>query len=422
MLEKIKIVLHRFLVWTQKYTKTDMVYLAKGGSWLLVGQFFASSSALILSVIFANYLPKETYGTYKFVLSICSILAIPTLSGMNLAVSQSVAQNKDGIFTKALRARLTWGILGGLGSVLLSAYYLYNNQIELAIAFLVVAVFIPLSDSFSLYDSFLGGKKDFKTSTRYNIISQIIATVVLLLTVLLTKNLYLLLLAYFVSWTILRVVFLKLTLKKYKLNDIDDPQSFSYGKHLSLMGIIGMIASQIDKILIYHYIGPTELAIYSFAIAIPEQIRGVYKISYGLAIPKLSQHNDYSNLKSSLVEKTKTLTFISIIIVALYLVASPLIYKIFFPKYLASIPYSQLFIFGLLIIPSIDLTGLYFNITKDVKTLYKINNYSNILGIIYSLVFISLFGVLGAIIKTLVYWASNALINSYYFSRKKIAP
>lgn len=418
MLKDIKDRIYRLIKWSEKYTKTDMVYLARGGSWLLLGQFFASSSALVMSIVFANYLPKETYGTYKFILSICSILAIPSLGGMGTAVTQAISQNKDKVFFQALRARLTWGILGGLGSVLLSGYYLYNQQTELAIAFLVVAVFIPLSDSLSLYGSLLGGKKDFKTSTRYDILSQIISASILLLTVIFTGNLYLLLLAYFSSWTILRFIFLRLTLRRYKLNNISDPEALTYGKHLSLMGILGMVASQVDKILIYHYLGPTELAVYSFAIAIPEQIRGVYKLSYGLALPKFSVFTDKEALKKSLIAKIRILTVLAGTIVVLYLFSAPLIYKFIFPNYISSIPYSRLFIFGLLLIPGADLLAMYFNVTKNIKILYRINNYPNFLAIIYSFVFIGLFGVTGAIIKTLVFWLTILALNFYYFRKE----
>ena len=39
---------------SEKYTKTDMVYLFSGGSWLVVGQIISSVSALALAVLFAN--------------------------------------------------------------------------------------------------------------------------------------------------------------------------------------------------------------------------------------------------------------------------------------------------------------------------------------------------------------------------------
>ena len=87
-MEKIKIKAYNLLRWSEKWTKTDMIYLARGGFWLTLGQVISSLSAFLLAIAFANLLPKETYGEYKYILSIASILAIPTLTGMAFLKTQ----------------------------------------------------------------------------------------------------------------------------------------------------------------------------------------------------------------------------------------------------------------------------------------------------------------------------------------------
>ena len=47
--------------------------------------------------------------------------------------------------------------------------------------------------------------------------------------------------------------------------------------------------AQSHRILAFHYLGAVELAIYSFAIAPPEQIKGVFKFLGTLALPKFSK-------------------------------------------------------------------------------------------------------------------------------------
>ena len=74
MIKKIKEKIYNLLRWSEKYTKTDMVYLAHGGFWLSFGQIISSLSSFLLAIAFANLLPKETYGNYKYILSIASIL------------------------------------------------------------------------------------------------------------------------------------------------------------------------------------------------------------------------------------------------------------------------------------------------------------------------------------------------------------
>ena len=143
MVKILKVKTYNFLRWTEKWLKTDMVYFSRGGFWLTAGQMFSSLSAFLLSIAFANLLPKETYGTYKYVLSIASILSIPTLSGMTTSLAQAIASGSDGSFIPAVKARIKWGLLGALASLILASYYFYQADTTLTISFLMAAVFLP---------------------------------------------------------------------------------------------------------------------------------------------------------------------------------------------------------------------------------------------------------------------------------------
>ena len=47
MIDKIKNKTYKLLRKSEKYTKTDMVYLTKGGFWLTLGQIISSTSAFL---------------------------------------------------------------------------------------------------------------------------------------------------------------------------------------------------------------------------------------------------------------------------------------------------------------------------------------------------------------------------------------
>ena len=101
---------HRILRKSEKYTKTDMVYLAKGGFWITAGQAISSGSIFLLAITFANLIPQETYGTYKYVLSITGILSILTLRGMDTTVLQAIARNFEGVLLPVLKTKIKWQI------------------------------------------------------------------------------------------------------------------------------------------------------------------------------------------------------------------------------------------------------------------------------------------------------------------------
>jgi len=72
-----------FLRWSEKYTKLDMVYLTKGGFWMTLSQVSSNMLSLLLVIAFANLLPKETYGLYRYILSLAGMLNSLSLTGMN---------------------------------------------------------------------------------------------------------------------------------------------------------------------------------------------------------------------------------------------------------------------------------------------------------------------------------------------------
>jgi O-antigen/teichoic acid export membrane protein len=130
------------------------------------------------------------------------------------------------------------------------------------------------------------------------------------------------------------------------LNTKDDPEAITYGKHLSAMTIITTVAGYLDRLLIFHFLGATEVAIYSIAIAPPEQIKGLIKNLNTLALPKFSEKS-LAEINASIWSKILKLALLIILTIATYLIAAPFIYQIFFPSYLEAIPLSQLFALSL---------------------------------------------------------------------------
>ena len=298
-IEKLKGKLIYYLRKTEKYIETDMVYLFHGSFWLVVGQIFSSFSSFILVIAFANLLPKETYGIYKYVLTIVGVLCIPNLRNMNISIAQSVAQGNEGTAIEGIKTKIKWGLLGGLGAIILGCYYFYNDNHVLGIMLMICASFIPLKDSFGAYGSILNGKKDFRRITIYSTVPTIISTLLTIIILFATHNIYYVLFFYFSFWTIINYILLKITLKIHPLNKIVDPKSIKYGKDVSFMAIVSNVSGYFDKLLIFHYLGAGSIASYSIAMAPISQITSLLGGINTLALPKFSKHTT-ENLKYSL--------------------------------------------------------------------------------------------------------------------------
>ena len=208
MINKLKNKTHNLLRRSEKYTKTDMVYLAKGGFWLTFRQIISIATAFLLAMAFANLLPKEIYGQYKYVISILSILLLSNMSGINTAFARAVHIGFEGSMFKDLKIKLKWSILGVIASLILAVYYYTNQNILLATAFLITAPFVILFENFTIYNSYLHGKKRFDKIAKYSSLIKIVSLIIIVIVAYLSNNLYLLLLALFIPNSLLHIIFL----------------------------------------------------------------------------------------------------------------------------------------------------------------------------------------------------------------------
>jgi O-antigen/teichoic acid export membrane protein len=416
MIKQLKRKIYRFLRGSQKYTKTDMVYLAKGGFWLNLGQGVASVAGLGLAVAFANLLDPETYGTFKFIISFVAILSIPCLQGMNQAVVRAVSQNNERTVYPALKTKIKWGVFGGAGALMVAGYYFYNDNSTLGISFLIMAGFIPFLNNLNIWIHYLNGKKNFKSLAQYQagMRMTVVATIVAVL--FFTQNLFILLFVHFAANTLIRGTILFLTLKKYPPNSKHDPPSIGYGKHLSLMGVLGPVSNQIDKILLFHFLGPIQVAVYTFSLRPIKELKKPLSSLNKLALPKLSQRSP-EQLKRALPGKILRMMIVLVPLVVIYIFIAPHFYRLLFPQYIEATFYSQIFALSLLLFPKM-LIGQTLTAHARKKQLYIIRILTPTCRIILFLILVPLYGIQGAIISLIAAEGINTLLLVFFFFRK----
>ena len=323
-----------------------------------------------MAVAFANLLDPVTYGNYKYLLSLIGMVGLFSLQGMRTAVAQAVARGLEGSFYSGFRARLKWSALASLAAVGAAVYYLAKGNEFLSIPLLISAVFLPLMNASLIYASLLEGKKLFNILAKYGITAQIALAAAMITALLITKNLFWLIAVYLVLHTFSNYFLYALTKIKFRPNKNEDPQTINYAKHLSLMGVVSQTAVYIDKILLFNFLGPAQLAVYSFAMLLPEQIQNVLGNITTLALPKLAPKSR-EEIKANIMKKVGKLFLITAGIIILYILIAPYFYRIFFPQYLDSVPYSQIFILSFISIPA-GLLGTVFEAKMMKKELYLI--------------------------------------------------
>lgn len=417
-MQNLKKKIKSLLIWSQKYTQTDMIYLAKGGAWLTLGKIASSVSAFLLGVAFANLLDPATYGNYKYVLSLVGILGIFSLTGMGTAITQAVARGLEGSFYKGFKTKLKWGLVGSLAAITGAIYYFVRGNYLLPIPLLISAIFLPLVNASKIYAGFLTGRKLFRDETKYSILSQVIPIGAIIATLFLTKNLFWLIAVYFVSHTILNFSLYLVTQRKFKPNKKEDPKTLSYGKHVSIMKGVGIITGNISNIFVFHFLGSQNLAIFSFALAPIEQIRGLLRPIEKLLLPRISRNQwKVFGLKIFLKKIAPALGFLTFGII-IYIFLAPIIYKLIFPKYLESITYSQIFSTSLIFTFLIIILLSILRAKQKTKQLYIMSSTDFFSSIFITIPMIYFFGIMGLIFALLSIKIIESILLMFFIFKK----
>lgn len=407
-MENLKIKLVSLLRSSEKYTKTDMVYLTKNSFWLTGGQIISSAVSFGMAIAFANLVDQKTYGIYKYIFSLVAIFSSFSLTGIGTALLQSIATGFDKTLKLAFKKTLIWSFPMILLTISGAIYYFLQDNFGIAISLIIIATLQPFIKSFELYGAFLKGKKDFSKGALFGAITDVITSAFILTTIFFTNNVVLMILSFFTSSFLINGLFYKHILKKINTVSGIDTESISYSKHLSLINILSNISSQIDKVIIFHFLGAAQVAVYTFATAAPKQIRGFLSIASTIALPKLATKPAKEMLVSVRNSFWVSLSIL-IPIVTIYILAAPYLFKIFFPQYMEAVNYSRIYILFLLLMGNMSELGL--TALKAIKQKYIINISSSILNIILMLVLSYFYGIWGIIFSILITKLATAIIS-----------
>jgi len=406
----------------QRYVKIDLFYLIKGESWLMAGKVVSMGTSFLLSLVWANWVDKNIYGNYQYILSLFGIISIFSLPEMGSAVVQAVARNLEGSFIHGFKVQLKWGLLGSLTALGIAGYYWLQGNNNFTLCFIIIALFLPLFQAAQIYTAFLEGRKLFDVNVKYTSVIQVISAGLMIFTlfcinyffpglpVLLT--LFIIICAYFLPRTILHIYFLLRTKIKFKPNNEEDPKTIGFAKHLTLAAILGILADNLDKVFLFHYLGAVEVAVFSFAVAVPDQIVVILKHISALSLPKFSIRSR-EEIRKTLLRKIYFLTAIISTVVLIYIIFAPLAYQIFFPKYLNSVSYSRLY--ALSIIPLCFSMGTIFRAKMIIKPIYIIRIIVPLFKIALCIILIPLYGIWGTVLVIIITRIFGAFLSLYFF-------
>jgi len=415
----------------ERFFRTDFRYLAKSSFWSSVGKIGVAGIAFLLSILYARYLSKELYGDYRYIMSFLGIFALFSLSDLGSIITRAVARGHEGTAARSIRLMFLSSIGISLASIGASGWFFLHGNRVFGLAFLCATVFMPFVEGLGGWRPYLDGKQDFRKKAIQNITSQIVDALMVTAAILFIAAGHLSLasgLALFVAVTLFgnalpNIIYSWRILFPNSLKDrTEEPGAIRYGLHLSIIKIPATVANYIDSILLFSFshLGPTDLAIYSFALAPTEQIKNLLTNMADIALPKLSLRTatpaDSERLRATLPMKVAKAVIPTAIIIGCYIALAPLFYAIFFPRYAEAAKYSQIIALSLILFP-LGLFGTAIRAEGKLKSVYIYELSAPLIQIAAFALLIPFWGIWGAVAGKVLGRLVNHLIQgSLYLS------
>jgi O-antigen/teichoic acid export membrane protein len=418
----IKSIAHSIISFTANRFRIDALYFFKGGFWLLFTQAITILGSLIVAVIFTKELNTSEYGIYRYLIALAVLFSTFSLTGIGQSISQAAAKGHTEFFPYGMKVSLLYNIGVTSAGILGFVYYYINGNNILALGCIVIAILQPVINTCQNTVPFLQGLKLFKESARLQVLRVVLITSISIIVIYFTHNVFYLLIGFLFSQVIGNSLSVLLFRNKVdtqtKLTDEIRLKYLQYAQHTSIQNIIIGVATRLDSIIVFQFLGATNLALYSIAILIPDQIKGTCKNLIPLLVPKYAQHQTLKQTQKH-IPKRSIQFFIALTVSSILLIfLIPSIYRLLFPSYTSAIIYSQILLTALpTAVYLIPLTGLQTQLRNN--ELYTMNIYSALIHIIVSFSLIYNFGLMGAIIARVSTQYLHMMLTFYVLLRAK---
>lgn len=388
----------------------DKTFL-KSGFWLAIEKTVLAGKGFILVYLFANLISKETYGSYQFVTSLIGMMSVLAIPGMGTAIVQAVARGQDGTFKIGAQRIFLAAMWGSLLFIFSAIYYHNKEQTEIALTLLLVSATFPIHSIASLWRYYYTGKERFDLLLKNSLIFECIALFFLLTALFIKPTVFWLILGGVVMPSFLSLLLLIKLFSQSAMLPIDQT-NLIFGKKLSYAIGLATFSTFLDKLLLAYFLGFVQLAVYSVALIIPEQMKGGLVAFMVPLLPRYSQNGNRLQLRRHFL----IFLFSSFALFLLMILIISIGFQFFFPQYIESRPYAYALLSILFFIPFI-LIETYFRSQKNERAVFASTFVSSVTGILLVCILVPIYGIWGAVAAKISGSFLQCVTLSVYFFR-----
>lgn len=420
----------------KKYSEKSKVFLKEkftrdGSGWLLAQQLIIAPMSLITTVLLARILSIESYGYYKYILSMYSLISLFSFIGIYNITTMNIQRGEDDFFSLGFKYKKILRWIPSVLSLLVAIYYFYAGNNFLAIFFIINIFSYIIVDTYDFYLVALQGKGDFKSNALLGISYYFISFFPPILTAYFTHNLYLIFITMYLCQGLFRIFGFNYVKNKLSLHDYEDykkldqnkikewkKESASFSFNLALNSAGGSVSS----IVVFNRLGAVNTAVYSLALALVDFVSGIMLSTLSkslLILSRMTKEKIGDNEKIEYIRSLFKKYFgFSLLAAICSIIALPWIYKFLFAKYLFSYQYAVVYSISLLALTFAPATQFFMEKRnfKIINTIQIIVLILNLLSVFFAATY---FGVWGAIVVAILMKFIGNLIYTCMISFRK---
>lgn len=360
---------------------------ALDSTWTIFSQVFIVAMNFATVYVLANLLVPDDYGQFKLVTTWLGIALGVGYTGYVYTLSQKISRGEHYNIKKIYLETFLKSTPTFLGLFIISIYYFLNSNLNLGFGFLFSSFLAPILCVSTLVNVYYMGRKDFKMFALAQNFVDFFQLVAIVFLAYISDNFILIMSGYLVSTLLLNIVIIYKSYLDSKGAEVS--QAVTKGatneeymqKKLNISGIIISISSQLDKLLIFHFIGAAPLAIYSIVTAVSDQAKTPTKAITSALFPRMT--SDSFN-KRKLYQSFILLSALNMLIFVFLILLYPTIFSFVFPKYKEYVYLANIASIGILFAPA-QIFYLYCQSKGDLET---VNTYANLSTVLQVLLYI----------------------------------
>jgi O-antigen/teichoic acid export membrane protein len=398
--------------------------------WSFLSIITASMVQLLLRIMLSKDLGPSGLGVYTLVFTIYMFGMQFAAFGINSSLTQYIAQYRDNL--PKIKEYVSLGILGSIvsGSVMSLTLFLFSNVIStqffhnpaMVTLLKYTALCFPFLSMQKVVIGTLNGLREMKWYAIVNITQNVL---VILITIFLVKSLGMdtrgAVLGFVISTILVGLISLLLIRNYFTVTpNIENKilkEILLFGFYVVLANSIGIINTQIDSLLIGHFMNELDVGYYAIAIIFIQGITLIPDSIQRVTTPLMAAYygkRDFESIRHLIKETMIKILLITVFIDLLMIVFGETLIGIIFTKeFIPAYPPLLILLIGYSIYAPYVAIGTCLTSIGKVQIIFRISAISAGLNTILNIMLISTFGLVGAACATSTSLLFTTLISLY---------